>query len=285
MRIREYLAVLYEDWMALMSGIAAVVLAFLYAYWSPPPEVVRTLLLIASLICLFIASYRVWLKERQARLKDQEGWRAELTQVQARLEAEKAKVKSELETENTELLSQLEVEKAKNAKPEIIGNIQEILINDTHTVEGKRVGAYVTIGVAIVNARPIPTRVKSFKLRMKVKDQTYESVNFYRNELYRERYKRRQEGKSDIKNLADSINLPRGLELNLTEEGYIRFFVEGLYPSQPIIHDEGYHGPFTEDMLFSLEDIKEVTLIVSDYFTDYEIVASEIRPEWKNIIS
>jgi hypothetical protein len=68
MLIREFIKVLWDDWVALMSGIASIALAFWAAYF-PPTDVVagRTLLWLASVICFILAAYRIWSKEFKAR--------------------------------------------------------------------------------------------------------------------------------------------------------------------------------------------------------------------------
>ena len=72
MFIREYAASLWADWVALMSGLASVALAFWAAY-LPPANVQagRTLLWITAVLCFVVASYRIWAREHKASLTKQ----------------------------------------------------------------------------------------------------------------------------------------------------------------------------------------------------------------------
>lgn len=71
MRIREYIAALWTDWLVLMSGIASVALAFWAAYFPPTNiQAGRTLLWISAVICFAFASYRIWTRERDEREKE-----------------------------------------------------------------------------------------------------------------------------------------------------------------------------------------------------------------------
>jgi hypothetical protein len=67
MRIREYIAALWADWLGLMSGVASLALA-VWVVFFPPLDIYgsRTLLWIAVVVCLLFASYRIWSKERES---------------------------------------------------------------------------------------------------------------------------------------------------------------------------------------------------------------------------
>jgi hypothetical protein len=65
MRVREYIVALWADWLALMSGIASVVLAFCAAFFPPANvQAGRTLLFVAAVLCLAFASYRMWARQQ-----------------------------------------------------------------------------------------------------------------------------------------------------------------------------------------------------------------------------
>jgi hypothetical protein len=61
---RKFLDALYDDWMALVSGIASVILAVWVVLFSPSSATGRKALWASFVICLFIAAYRIWSKER-----------------------------------------------------------------------------------------------------------------------------------------------------------------------------------------------------------------------------
>jgi hypothetical protein len=84
-RLREYIAVLWADWVALMSGLASVLLA-VWVVFFPPTDVYasRTLLWIATVACFLVSSYRIWASERNASLAK----RVELEGVIAELRAQ-----------------------------------------------------------------------------------------------------------------------------------------------------------------------------------------------------
>lgn len=70
MHIRGFFKVLWDDWVALMSGIASIALAFWAAYY-PPADVAtgKALLWITAVLCFILAAYRIWSKEHAARLE------------------------------------------------------------------------------------------------------------------------------------------------------------------------------------------------------------------------
>lgn len=58
----RFLLAFWGNWTALMSGIASIALAF-WAAAFPPTDNGRQLLLVASIACLFLAAYQLWVKE------------------------------------------------------------------------------------------------------------------------------------------------------------------------------------------------------------------------------
>lgn len=70
LHIHKYLAALWKDWVALMSGVASIILAF-WAAFFPPPDITagRMLLFICAIVCFLLASYRIWVNEYSYALK------------------------------------------------------------------------------------------------------------------------------------------------------------------------------------------------------------------------
>jgi hypothetical protein len=66
MYLKEYFKALIHDWIAIMSGIASIILAFWVAYFPPTTAAAgRTLLWLTAVICFVLSSYRIWLKEHK----------------------------------------------------------------------------------------------------------------------------------------------------------------------------------------------------------------------------
>jgi hypothetical protein len=121
----EYIRAVNKDWIARMSGPAAVILAFLGVYLDYIAKHGRAALWIAAAICFVITSYRVWGNEHKALL----------------------------------------VEREKNLRPEIRGEIEEVhtdlILPEDMTFESDKspFEGYLTIKARIVNIRPIPTTI------------------------------------------------------------------------------------------------------------------------------
>ncbi len=86
--MREYIAALWADWMALMSGIASVALA-VWVVFFPPVDIygARTLLWVSVIACFLFASYRIWAKERDATEKEIARLKAEHEQKESALQS------------------------------------------------------------------------------------------------------------------------------------------------------------------------------------------------------
>jgi hypothetical protein len=70
MHLREYIAALSNDWMALMSGVGSVLLAFWAAFFPPQDfQAARVLLFLCAAACFAVSSYRIWSAEYQRRLR------------------------------------------------------------------------------------------------------------------------------------------------------------------------------------------------------------------------
>jgi hypothetical protein len=67
----KYLAALWSDWVARMSGVASVILAFLAAYLEFIVKNGRVALWATAAVCFVVASYRIWAKEHKALLAKQ----------------------------------------------------------------------------------------------------------------------------------------------------------------------------------------------------------------------
>jgi hypothetical protein len=78
MRFGKFLAAWGQDWIALMSGVASVVLLFWWTLWPPSQDQLRYGLFVVSVLCFVFGSYRIWAREN-------ERWRAltEPTQLEA----------------------------------------------------------------------------------------------------------------------------------------------------------------------------------------------------------
>jgi hypothetical protein len=64
MLLREFCEALYDDWLALVSGIVSVLLAVWVAIFTPSSEAARKALWLSFAVCLFVAAYRIWAAER-----------------------------------------------------------------------------------------------------------------------------------------------------------------------------------------------------------------------------
>jgi hypothetical protein len=63
--LRKYLAALWADWVARMSGAASVLLAFLAAYLEFVIKNGKAALWVTAAVCFIIASYRIWAAEHK----------------------------------------------------------------------------------------------------------------------------------------------------------------------------------------------------------------------------
>src|SRR5215216_6704798 len=62
---RDYLAALWGDWVARMSGLASIVLASPAAYFEFMVKHGQAALWAAAAVCVVVASCRIWVKERR----------------------------------------------------------------------------------------------------------------------------------------------------------------------------------------------------------------------------
>lgn len=69
--LKKYFAAVWADWVARMSGIASIILAFLAAYFEFIVKHGKAVLWITAALCFIIASYRIWAKEHMAVLAAQ----------------------------------------------------------------------------------------------------------------------------------------------------------------------------------------------------------------------
>ena len=68
--LRDFFAALYHDWMALVSGVASVILAIWVVVFTPTNEAARKALWLSFALALFVAAYRSWAKEHKALLAE-----------------------------------------------------------------------------------------------------------------------------------------------------------------------------------------------------------------------
>jgi len=61
--LKRFAYTIWQDWLALMSGIASVILASIGTFYTNAPP--AWLFWVASVVCVVVASYRVWLRECQ----------------------------------------------------------------------------------------------------------------------------------------------------------------------------------------------------------------------------
>jgi hypothetical protein len=70
MDLISFLSAMLQDWVSLMSGIASIILIAIgfVEKWQTVP---RGIVILAGVICFFLASMRVWTQEHRARLKSE----------------------------------------------------------------------------------------------------------------------------------------------------------------------------------------------------------------------
>jgi hypothetical protein len=65
MQAWAFLRAVYKDWVALMSGIASIVLGFFATFTEFAIQHARAMLWAAAAACFVVTSYRVWVRERE----------------------------------------------------------------------------------------------------------------------------------------------------------------------------------------------------------------------------
>src|SRR5258706_8290680 len=111
--VRELASALYHDGVALMSGVIAIIFAFLAGYFDFVANRNIAFLWIAAVLAISVAAYRVWAKERGAVLAEQ----------------------------------------AKNAKPLIVGEIVEVITETRISPDQKPYHYYFTVRLSLTNER------------------------------------------------------------------------------------------------------------------------------------
>jgi hypothetical protein len=147
MYIGGFFVALFKDWVARMSGIGSVALAFWVTYFPPAPPVSRTLLWLLVFICLLITSYRLWLAARKNAWAEIEGLRSELERAVT--------------------------------KPLFEGAIESQQAAPIHTMSGGLEGYHSGCGIFITarfaNNRPTRTTVVKLRLRLKIGEATFDA--------------------------------------------------------------------------------------------------------------
>jgi len=199
MLIRQYLAALWADWVARMSGIASIILAFLAAYLEFIVKHGKASLWVTAAICFCVASYRIWASEREKVLNQQKGtlwpeFQGELVEVQ-------------IWPLRTSDIYTSEQGITRNAKPLDIGST-------------------FLLKLYFVNTQPVETTIRRFSLTIKDGDKTYTAPCAEAGHIMRYLFKtmETQEVINLERYVAKSIALKRGKGV----EGYLKFNVIGL---------------------------------------------------------
>jgi hypothetical protein len=131
----SFAAAVYRSWVALVSGVGSIVLAFLIAFWGNEWNFLKdnkTTFIGLTIACFIVTMFTVWYKERKA----------------------------------------LEAEQAKNTLPEIKAEIEEVYTENIVRKDGVHPNhndTYFTLKVYLVNkSRPIA--IRQFKLDVNLGD-------------------------------------------------------------------------------------------------------------------
>lgn len=230
-------------------------------------------LLVIIIGILFEGSFRAKRKresEHKEAIEKLEGKHKKATQ----------KILSQLDLVRTEL----ESEKAKAAAPEIKGSIDAAYLNTRPVFESDKIGCYVTIKVHLVNTSNADTTIRVFKLEAVIKGVPYESIRTTEGNLYERNKHTRQD--IPIDNLITKLKESNGLSRGLGQDGYLRFYIEGVSPNQ----DGAYQrqGSDTEKIapFFGIDDISSLRLTVVDEFErQYKIKSQNTKIEWGCVVS
>jgi len=179
-----------------MSGVIAVIFAFLAGYFDFVAKRNIAFLWIAAFLGISIAAYRVWAKERRALIGEQ----------------------------------------AKNAKAEISGQVKEVFFEKHHegglasaltqTSEGEihytlHYNYVFNVRIYVANHRAATT-IERFEVRLRSNDDTHKSTKL---PIERDQYAiKRPTGNESMADIEDSNDIP----LEHTRNGWLRFSVPGV---------------------------------------------------------
>lgn len=161
------------------------------AFWAmafPPSDNGKALLLSGAATCFVIGAYRIWA------------------------------------TQHGQVLNEL----AKNAKPDIAGEILEISIDEILVSDGRwpaASGSFINIKAYIVNRSQVETTVKGFGLELQgvsIEDPTIDGSNLLISNI-------RVSRQENLFNFAHHVNDASSLTLRrgIAKEGWVRFFLYG----------------------------------------------------------
>jgi hypothetical protein len=139
MYLKGFFSTLLKDWVALMSGGASIVAAFLAAYFQIVADNPKSLLWAVSGICLVMTTYRVWVDEHRALLD----------------------------------------EMAKNARPKISGAIHKVKVSPHTFSIPASPKSVIGMEVHIYNERPVSTTLRRFELEISCGENTYYTDQVY----------------------------------------------------------------------------------------------------------
>lgn len=187
-------------WLTAMSGPLSVPIAIFGLLWTT--GWLRIAFCTVAFLCWILSSWYVWRQEREAKNAKQ-----------------------------GELLE----EKAKNAKPEITGEIQEIHFQSTANISAfpVRTDLYATIKIYLVNERPKQTTIKRYELTVKTDKGVFRATEaFLDDDLQLKREERRQgilgmpiSNVTPVSEKLESLDTQRRIPMTegVGREGWLRF--------------------------------------------------------------
>jgi hypothetical protein len=231
-----YARTFIKYWGAWMSGLASVIFTAWVLFFEPRSETVKQAFTLLAVVAAVATFIQLWAIEHNKYL----------------------------------------TEKAKNAYPEIKGELLEVYFREAFGQGGKHphyIDYYITLNVHLVNIRQVSTTIKEFRLKVETNaGEFYARINRWKQGDLALRKEEKRYGffnlpVSNNETLTvdlPSIESPNALPLNYGEgrTGWLNFFVPEMSPDQ-------------------IKEVRRLTLIVVDAFgASHEITAS---PSWKGI--
>jgi hypothetical protein len=277
-------AVIWRSGVIVVAALYGLLqLVYNYIAWFVPPEdqpkfqliklltwrvwVVATPVLTVALIALIIRAAFQLRKQQGIRHRTE----VEKLKADARTGVEKLKADARTEVEKLKadaatLRADLEAERAKNLRPELIGEIEDYAMSGPYPHHGMVRQLQVILKVNFVNVRPVPTPIRNFRLTMDIDGSLHTALFAEESDLCRDVSNGQEYAK--VRNLATLINSTASQGANL--DGYLEFFV-GQVPMS-------MEGPVA----------RKLTLIVTDGFGgEHEIYLAppSVRPSQRGIAS